>query len=631
MITIAPEDRVLAGIDFIDLFAGVGGFHYAMASFGARCVFASEWNEAAKSVYAKNHKTTVFGDITQFSESSIPKHDVLCGGFPCQAFSISGKQRGFDDIRGTMFFEIVRIAKHHRPRMLFLENVKNLAAHDGGNTLRRIREVLTDIGYKVYHKVLCASNFGVPHARERVFFVAIRNDVDVDFKFPEETNEMVTLSSVLESDDETKGLVVNTAGLDLVINESVPEPALKPIRVGKIKGGRQGERIYHPNGHAITLSSGGGGIGARTGLYLINGKVRRLAPRECARLNGLPEDFMMHESRNQCYMQFGNGVVVNVLQHILKAAIKQGVFGTPGAYNANREPEEVGQWIHVPSTFLASAQASEGSTPESSWQLEGLARSATLNAKSLRAKSWQRVWQTRPSMRLLSGLTSSASTASRGVDSYIASLRDTLASHSPSSGKSQEQATQGTCGPTSQGSSKNANHRSSSSRTCPTTSISGLTSYEENYEKWVSLLRQDYLQRLNWVHPTSGSDSSHWGTPRAGPSSCPSSDRASKFRLEDVIQEWLETATLDPRLSRFFPPERMIPRSGSKSLKWRHILSLGFWTWLMNLPQGWTDPSRGISSSEFASWETESSLLVQRTLSAYLAKESKQNSNMAFV
>jgi len=170
----------MKNIKYIDLFAGIGGFHQAMSSFGAECVFASEWDKKCQDVYRKNYNMDVYGDITKIDEKDIPPHDVICAGFPCQAFSVSGKQLGFQDTRGTLFFDVARIAKHHKPKVLLLENVKNFAKHDNGNTLKVVESTLQDLGYSVYHKVLNASNFGVPQKRERVYIVAFRGDLNIN-------------------------------------------------------------------------------------------------------------------------------------------------------------------------------------------------------------------------------------------------------------------------------------------------------------------------------------------------------------------------------------------------------------------------------------------------------------------
>jgi DNA (cytosine-5)-methyltransferase 1 len=313
---------------FIDLFAGIGGFHYALTSYGAKCVFASEWDKHASKVYENNFNVTPFGDITKISETDIPEHDIICGGFPCQAFSVSGKQKGFQDTRGTLFFDILRIADYHKPKLLFLENVKNIQAHDGGNTIKVIIDNLDQLGYKVFYKLLNTSNYGLPQNRERVYFVCFRKDLNVlNFEFPKPINNHISLESILEDNTDNKYNinrqdVVITKQLDLGNNLfDEPNKKNKPIQIGYVNKGGQGERIYHPTGHSITLSAYGGGAGAKTGLYLINNKLRKLTERECAKLQGFPDSFKLHENRNQCYKQFGNSVSINVLQHILKNII----------------------------------------------------------------------------------------------------------------------------------------------------------------------------------------------------------------------------------------------------------------------------------------------------------------------
>ncbi len=310
---------------YIDLFAGIGGFHYALKSFGAKCVFASEWDSYASNTYYRNHNLKPSGDITQIEEDSIPKHDIICGGFPCQAFSISGKQKGFEDTRGTLFFDIARIINKHTPKVLFLENVKNLIKHDNGRTIITIINSLKEIGYNVHYKVLNASNFGLPQNRERVYIVGFHKSLKSEnFQFPKLYNTKVSLLDILEENPKNTKIVERD---DIQIyKEILPTKSLfediellnKPIQIGKVNKGGQGERIYHPFGHSITLSAYGGGIGAKTGLYLIKGKVRKLSTRECARLQGFPEDFIINPIQTQAYKQFGNSVSINVLQHILK-------------------------------------------------------------------------------------------------------------------------------------------------------------------------------------------------------------------------------------------------------------------------------------------------------------------------
>jgi len=314
----------LKNYKFIDLFAGIGGFHLALSSLGAECVFASEWDKHASETYELNFKLKPNGDITKISEKEIPNHDILCGGFPCQAFSISGKQKGFEDVRGTLFFDIARIVNQHNPKVLFLENVKNLAKHDDGRTLKTIIKTLEELNYTVYSKIFNASNFGLPQNRERVYIVAFHNSLNSKkFKFPKPTNEPICLENILEDNPKNAKIIERN---DIEIYKTYTEQSTlfgngvlpnKPIQIGKVNKGGQGERIYHPMGHAITLSAYGGGVGSKTGLYLVNGKIRKLSPRECARVQGFPEEFILNKTDTQSYKQFGNSVSINVLQNIL--------------------------------------------------------------------------------------------------------------------------------------------------------------------------------------------------------------------------------------------------------------------------------------------------------------------------
>lgn len=310
---------------FIDLFAGIGGFHYALESQGHKAIFASEWDKDAKKTYEENHGIVPNGDITAIEAKDIPAHDIIAAGFPCQAFSVSGKQNGFSDPRGTLFFDIARIAKHHRPKILFLENVRNFAQHDNGNTLKTVLHVLDELGYNASTQLFNASDFGLPQNRQRFFIVAVNRDFsEKKFEFPSPSHVPVKLEDILLDDVSlTDPLVINRADIAIDASKIATESANKPIRVGQVGKGGQGERIYSPLGHAITLSAYGGGVGAKTGLYLIDGKVRKLHPRECARVQGFPESFILPEKNTIAWKQFGNSVPINVLKEIAKAFTEQ--------------------------------------------------------------------------------------------------------------------------------------------------------------------------------------------------------------------------------------------------------------------------------------------------------------------
>lgn len=314
---ISIEKRLLTGYTFIDLFAGLGGFRIALESLGAKCVYSNEWDASVQKVYAENFGDTPEGDITQVDENTIPDHDILCAGFPCQAFSISGKQRGFADSRGTLFFDVARIVKAKRPKVVFMENVKNFVTHDDGKTLEVVKGTMEELGYTFYQKVLNAVDYGVPQKRERIYMVCFRNDLDVnDFKYPKPFELTHHVEDFLLDDEEMlKDLYVERP--DTYYNGVEDNQySNKSIRLGIVNKGGQGERIYSTKGIAVTLSAYGGGVFAKTGGYLINGRTRKLHPRECARIMGYPDSYKICKSANQAYKQFGNSVVIDVLQLI---------------------------------------------------------------------------------------------------------------------------------------------------------------------------------------------------------------------------------------------------------------------------------------------------------------------------
>lgn len=305
-------------LKYIDLFAGIGGFRIALQQFNTACVFSSEWDKYAALMYKENFGETPAGDITKIEPKDIPAHDLICGGFPCQPFSVSGKQKGFEDTRGTLFFDIARIADYHKPKMLFLENVANLNNHSDGETIATMKRVLEDLGYDVNLQVLNASDYGVPQSRKRLYFVCFRKDLNVSgFSFPAPLNTDIVLQDILLPSKETKKYVIDRT--DIKIDKlNITGRHRKPVRVGTINKGGQGDRIYSTLGHAITLSAQGGGSGAKTGAYLVDGKVRKLAPEECRRVQGFPEGFKLVGSDAQLWKQFGNSVAVPVLVEILK-------------------------------------------------------------------------------------------------------------------------------------------------------------------------------------------------------------------------------------------------------------------------------------------------------------------------
>ena len=304
-------------IKIVDLFAGLGGFRIALESLGAKCVYSNEWDIPVQEVYAENFGDIPEGDITKVDENTIPDHDILCAGFPCQAFSISGKQRGFEDSRGTLFFDVARIVKAKMPKIVFMENVKNFATHDNGRTLQVVKATMEELGYVFNQKVLNSVEYGVPQKRERIYMVCFRNDLKIDdFSYPKPFPLTKHVEDFLLDDESlVEHLYVNRP--DTYYNgEADDKNSDSSIRLGIVNKGGQGERIYSTKGIAITLSAYGGGVFAKTGGYLVNGRPRKLHPRECARIMGYPDSYIICESANQAYKQFGNSVVIDVLQYI---------------------------------------------------------------------------------------------------------------------------------------------------------------------------------------------------------------------------------------------------------------------------------------------------------------------------
>ncbi len=311
------NEKYFKGWTFIDLFAGLGGFHLALESLGAKCIYANEWDKHVQKVYAENFGILPQGDITKVDEKTIPNHDILCAGFPCQAFSISGKQKGFEDSRGTLFFDVARIIKEKKPKIVFMENVKNFATHDNGKTLEIVKATMEELGYQFNQKVLNAVDYGIPQKRERIYMVCFRKDLLIDnFSYPKPFKLLHHLEDFLLNDENlVKDLYVIRP--DTYYNSPLNnEYSNKSIRLGTVNKGGQGERIYSIKGIAITLSANGGGAFAKTGGYLINGKPRKLHPRECARIMGYPDSYKICESSSQAYKQFGNSVVIDILQYI---------------------------------------------------------------------------------------------------------------------------------------------------------------------------------------------------------------------------------------------------------------------------------------------------------------------------
>ncbi len=311
-----------ARFSFIDLFAGIGGFRVGLERLEGKCVFSSEIDKHAAATYERNFGEKPAGDITKIEADSIPDHDLLCGGFPCQPFSVSGKRLGFEDARGTLFFDVMRIVQRKRPKAVFLENVANYVTHQRGSTLSRTIGMLEDQRYHVEWKILNASDFGIPQARKRLYIVGIRKDsFSRSFAFPQPDQRKTSLKTLLLANGQTSAYRIQRDDISITkenVSEIIGRRINKPIQIGIINKGGQGERIYSVEGHAITLSAHGGGAAAKTGAYLVDGKVRKLHPVECRRLMGFPESFKIDPRPSQAYKQFGNAVVADVIEKVGK-------------------------------------------------------------------------------------------------------------------------------------------------------------------------------------------------------------------------------------------------------------------------------------------------------------------------
>jgi DNA (cytosine-5)-methyltransferase 1 len=319
---------------FIDLFAGIGGFRIAMQSLGGKCVFTSEWDKEAQKTYRANFGEVPFGDITKKqTKKFIPDgFDVLCAGFPCQAFSIAGKRGGFEDTRGTLFFDVAEIIKRKQPKAFFLENVKGLRNHDKGKTLGTILNVLrNDLGYYVPEpQIMNAKDFGVPQNRERIFIVGFRADLGIgDFKYPKPTNQNATFEDVKEKRPVSVKYYLSDTYLNTLINHKKRHES---------KGNGFGYEIIPDDGTANAVVCGGMGrernlvyddrIEDFTPVTKIKGEVnrqgiRKMTPREWARLQGFPDNYIIPVADASAYKQFGNSVAVPAIKATAKQIIKK--------------------------------------------------------------------------------------------------------------------------------------------------------------------------------------------------------------------------------------------------------------------------------------------------------------------
>lgn len=333
---------------FIDLFAGIGGFRIAMQNLGGKCVYSSEWDTQAQKTYLANYGEVPFGDITKESTKQyIPDNfDILCAGFPCQAFSLAGKRRGFEETRGTLFFDVAEILRRKKPKAFFLENVKGLMIHDKGKTLDTILNVLrNDLDYYVPDpEIVNAMNFGVPQHRERIYIVGFRKDMKVNnFSYPKPTDTSKKFIDIREENEVSPKYYLSTQYQNTLIEHKKRHES---------KGNGFGYEIIPDDGVANAIVVGGMGrernivIDHRltnfTPVTNIKGEInhdgwRRMTPREWARLQGFPDSFIITVADASAYKQFGNSVAVPAIQATAEQIIKRIKLNKPKQYGNNRK------------------------------------------------------------------------------------------------------------------------------------------------------------------------------------------------------------------------------------------------------------------------------------------------------
>lgn len=310
---------------FVDLFAGIGGIRLPFQELGGQCVFSSEWDKHAQTTYRINYGETPAGDITKITTNEIPDFNILLGGFPCQPFSQAGRHLGFQDTRGTLFFEIERIIKEKKdagvaPHAFLLENVKQLRGHDGGNTFNVIMDHLRRLGYNATARVLRAGDFGVPQNRERIYIVGYDMDyydipVDYEFEFPEPNHIPTRLGDILEENVDEK----------YTISDQLWAGHQRRREEHQRKGNGFGYSLFNADSPYVNTISAryykdGSEVMIEQGPNL---NPRKLTPRECARLQGYPEDYIIPVSDTQAYKQFGNSVAVPVIRAIANRMLEE--------------------------------------------------------------------------------------------------------------------------------------------------------------------------------------------------------------------------------------------------------------------------------------------------------------------
>ena len=314
----------------VSLFSGIGGLDQGFIDAGYDVIWANDFDKYAAHTYNKNNPEGVMhlGDINEIPLDSIPKHDVLIGGFPCQPFSMMGEQRGFEDTRGTLFFRIAEIINYQvengcAPKVIVLENVRRLLTHDKKNTFTTIKRALEGLGYKVFYSVLNSADYGVPQVRNRLFIVCFRNQ-EIEFEFPQAEELKLSMHDILEKEvdekfylsDKVKPTILSDGTGGYVAKSEINQSPARPLCATMAKMHRACQDNYYSDDYIL-----GNGDTER---------IRKLTPRECARLQGFDDDFVIDVSNAQAYKQFGNAVTVNVSRAV--------------AESIRKKLEEVGEW-----------------------------------------------------------------------------------------------------------------------------------------------------------------------------------------------------------------------------------------------------------------------------------------------
>lgn len=307
-------------LKFIDLFCGIGGFRIAFEKLGCECVFSSDNDKWVKETYKSNFGEAPEDDITKIESSSIPSHDILCAGFPCQPFSTAGYRKGFLDTRGTLFFEIEKIIKAKNPEVIFLENVKGLVNHDKGKTFEIILSKLEILGYNVHYKILNSKDYGVPQNRERVYIIGFKNH-DINFRFPEKMDLKLNIGNILEKD-------VKDHYVSEIAKKNIKNNLKKYLEKNNISKDfplfasevRPSRTVFRNDGISpcLTAKMGTGG----NNVPILVDEMRKLTIRECLKIQGFPDSFYLRNNNSQSYKQIGNSVSVPVISLLAKEIIK---------------------------------------------------------------------------------------------------------------------------------------------------------------------------------------------------------------------------------------------------------------------------------------------------------------------